>query len=58
MAARHRVTLVSSRRDDDIEVLARADVVIGVGTGVLPEEYSSLSPLATVLGAELAATER
>ena len=58
MAARHRVTLVSSRRDDDIEVLARADVVIGVGTGVLPEEYSSLSPLAAVLGAELAATRK
>ncbi len=58
LSPRHRVTLVSSRRDDDIEVLARADVVIGVGTGVLPEEYSSLSPLAAVLGAELAATRK
>ena len=32
--------------------------VIGVGTGVKPEEYGQLSPLAAVLGAELAATRK
>ena len=32
--------------------------MIGVGTGVAPEEYQELSPLAAVLGAELAATRK
>ena len=48
----------ADRRDDDVETLARAPVVIGVGTGVAPEEYEELSPLAAVLGAELAATRK
>ena len=34
------------------------EVVIGVGTGVTPEEYEQLSPLAAELGAELAATRK
>jgi electron transfer flavoprotein alpha subunit len=55
---RGRVRVVSERRDDDIETLARAEVVIGVGTGVLPEEYALLSPLAALLGAELGATRK
>jgi electron transfer flavoprotein alpha subunit len=55
---RGRVRVLSERRDDDIETLARAEVVIGVGTGVLPEEYSLLSPLAALLGAELGATRK
>ena len=45
-------------RDDDVETLARADVVIGVGAGVMPEEFEQLSPLAARLGAELAATRK
>ena len=32
--------------------------MIGVGTGVTPDEYEELSPLAAVLGAELAATRK
>ena len=55
---RGRVRVLSDRRDDDVETLARAAVVIGVGTGVTPEEYGELSPLAAVLGAELAATRK
>jgi electron transfer flavoprotein alpha subunit len=55
---RGRVRVVSERRDDDLETLARAEVVIGVGTGVLPEEYALLSPLAALLGAELGATRK
>jgi electron transfer flavoprotein alpha subunit len=31
---------------------------MGVGTGVAPDEYDQLSPLAAVLGAELAATRK
>ena len=30
--------------DDDIETLARADVVIGLGAGVQPDQYEELSP--------------
>jgi electron transfer flavoprotein alpha subunit len=58
LTPRGRVRILSRRRDDDVEVLARAEVVIGVGTGVPPDEYSSLSTLAAILGAELAATRK
>ncbi len=55
---RGRVHVLSERRNDDVETLARAQVVVGVGTGVQPEEYELLSPLAALLGAELAATRK
>ena len=55
---RGRVRILGEQRNDDIETLARADVVIGVGQGVAPDEYERLSPLAAVLGAELAATRK
>ena len=55
---RGRVRILAERRNDDVETLARAAVVIGVGTGVTPDEYEQLSPLASVLGAELAATRK
>jgi electron transfer flavoprotein alpha subunit len=58
MTPRSRVRAVSQVRDDDVEVLARADVVIGVGGAVQPHEYDELAPLATLLGAELAATRK
>ena len=53
-----RVSVLESRRDDDVEVLARAQVVIGIGQGVSPDEYSSFSRMAAMLGAELAATRK
>ncbi|HEX3947926.1 MAG TPA: FAD-binding protein [Acidimicrobiales bacterium] len=58
LAPRGRVRVLSSRHDDDVEVLARAEAVIGVGAGVVPDEYADLSPLAAILGAELAATRK
>jgi electron transfer flavoprotein alpha subunit len=58
LTRRNRVRLLAERRDDDVETLARADVVIGVGTGVARDEYALLSPLAAILGAELAATRK
>ena len=58
VGTRGRVRLLGERRDDDVETLARADVVIGVGAGVMPEEFEQLSPLAARLGAELAATRK
>jgi electron transfer flavoprotein alpha subunit len=58
VATRGRVRILGERRNDDVETLARAPIVIGVGTGVAPDEYESLSPLAALLGAELAATRK
>jgi electron transfer flavoprotein alpha subunit len=58
VGTRGRVRILGDRRNDDVETLARAAVVIGVGTGVAPEEYAALSPLAALLGAELAATRK
>jgi electron transfer flavoprotein alpha subunit len=55
---RGRVMNESRRRDDDVEVLARADVVIGLGAGVAPADYVHFSRLAALLGAELAATRK
>ena len=56
--SRGRLRVLAERHDDDVETLARAEVVIGVGAGVEPGEYGQLSPLAALLGAELAATRK
>jgi electron transfer flavoprotein alpha subunit len=58
LSRRDRVRVINERRNDDVETLARAAVVIGVGAGVSPDEYELLSPLAALLGAELAATRK
>ena len=58
VGTRGRVRVLAEHRNDDVETLARAEVVIGVGAGVGPEEYEQLSPLAALLGAELAATRK
>jgi electron transfer flavoprotein alpha subunit len=58
MSPRGRIRVVSRRRDDDVEVLARAEMVIGVGAAIRPHEYALLSPLAALLDAELAATRK
>jgi electron transfer flavoprotein alpha subunit len=55
---RRRVVVRARTRDDDLEVLADATAVIGVGTGVAPEEYAQLEPLRRLLGAELGATRK
>jgi electron transfer flavoprotein alpha subunit len=55
---RGRVHLLARTRDDDLDVLADAHAVVGVGKGVPPEEYPVLDLLLTVLGAELAATRK
>lgn len=55
---RGRIELLGEGRDDDVEVLARAEVVIGVGAGVRPDEYPELAPLAEALAAELAASRK
>jgi electron transfer flavoprotein alpha subunit len=57
-ATRGRVHILARTRDDDLDVLAEAHVVIGVGTGVGPDEYPALEPLRVLLGAELGATRK
>jgi electron transfer flavoprotein alpha subunit len=56
---RDRVLVVGRTRDDDLDVLAEARVVVGVGMGGLsPDDYPMLDPLLRVLGAELGATRK
>lgn len=53
-----RVRRLGSGRDDELDVLAAAPVVIGVGRGVAPEDYPQLVELQSALGAELGATRK
>jgi electron transfer flavoprotein alpha subunit len=56
--ARSRVRVLARTRDDDLDTIAEASVVVGVGAGVDPSEYPALDPLLAVLGAELGATRK
>jgi electron transfer flavoprotein alpha subunit len=56
--ARGRVRQVEAWRDDEVGVLTAAEVVVGVGAGVAPDEYPLLEPLLDLLGAELGATRK
>ncbi len=58
MRDRGRVRVLARTRDDDLDALAEAGVVIGVGRGVGPDEYDALEPLRLLLGAELGATRK
>ena len=55
---RGRVTILARTRDDDLDALADAAYVVGVGRGIAPESYPDLQPLLDRLGAELAATRK
>ncbi len=55
---RHRMRVLARTRDDDLDLLAEATVVVGVGQAVPPEDYPCLDALCDVLGAELAATRK
>jgi electron transfer flavoprotein alpha subunit len=55
---RGRVRVLARDRDDDLDVLAEATAVVGIGAGVDPGEYELLKPLLDALGAELAATRK
>jgi electron transfer flavoprotein alpha subunit len=57
VVARSRLSVLA-RIHDDVDRLADASVVIGVGQGVDPSDYGSLDPLLAILGAELAATRK
>lgn len=58
VAAAGSVRVHAESSDDDPDLMALADVVIGVGNGVAPEDYPLLEPLRAALGAELAASRR
>ena len=55
---RRRVHVTRRSRNDDLDVLSGAEVVVGVGAGVAAEELPALDPLLRSLGAELAATRK
>jgi electron transfer flavoprotein alpha subunit len=55
---RDLVLVVSTTTEDEMDELAAATSVIGVGRGIPPQEYAELDPLRRVLGAELAATRK
>ena len=55
---RNRVHVLARTRDDDLDILADAHTVIGVGMGVAPDEYELLEPLRSLLDAELGATRK
>jgi len=58
-AFRHdRVSIRSRRQDDSLERLGEAGAVIGVGTGVTPEELARLETLRELLGAEFGCTRK
>ncbi len=56
---RRRVQLVARTRDDDLDVLAEAKMVVGIGSGgITPTDYPRIEPLRRLLGAELGATRK
>jgi len=55
---RGRVRVLERWRDDDADLLANADVVVGVGVGVDPEDLPLVRQCAEDLGAELCATRK
>jgi electron transfer flavoprotein alpha subunit len=55
---RDRVLIRHRRREDDIDILAEAEVVVGVGRGVDPVDYPALTPLTSLLGAEIGCTRK
>lgn len=58
VASTPRLQILASGQDDDLDALACASRVVGVGAGVRPEEYDSIAPLLEALGAELAGTRK
>jgi electron transfer flavoprotein alpha subunit len=57
-APRRRVRVLARTRDDDLDTLAEADAIVGVGRGVDPGDYEALEPLLELLHAELGATRK
>ena len=58
VASRSRMRVLSRTRNDELDSLALASRVVGVGQGIPPERYDDLNPLIRILDAELAATRK
>jgi electron transfer flavoprotein alpha subunit len=58
VTSRGRVRIRAAARDDDTNTLAEAAVVVGIGSGLTPDDYVDLEPLLDVLGAELGCTRK
>lgn len=56
--SRGRVRVLARTREDDLDVIADARAVVGVGRGVQPDEYAQLEPLRVALDAQLGATRK
>lgn len=56
--AASRLRVISRQRNDQLEALAMASRVVGVGMGIPPERYPELDPMLAILGAELATTRK
>lgn len=56
--SRSRVRVLSRQQNDQLDALALAARVVGVGYGIPPERYAELDPLLSVLKAELATTRK
>ena len=55
---RGRVRVLERWRDDDADLLANAEVVVGIGVGVDPDDLPLVRQCAEDLGAELCATRK
>jgi electron transfer flavoprotein alpha subunit len=55
---RSRVNILARTRDDDLDILADAHTVIGIGQGIPPDTYGELDALKAKLHAELGATRK
>lgn len=55
---RHRIRVLARTRDDDLDTLATAHTVVGIGHVIAPDEYPRLDPLLAALDAELGATRK
>ncbi len=53
-----RLRIRSHEKRDQLDALALATRVVGIGQGIPPEQYDALKPLLNVLDAELAATRK
>ena len=53
-----RIHMRSRQQNDQLDALALATRVVGVGAGIAPERYGELDPLLRILNAELATTRK
>ena len=56
--AKSRFRIVEHKQNDQLDALALATRVVGIGVGIPPQDYDKLDPLLQVLQAELATTRK